>query len=89
MPNFVDNLVSDFAKEERQWKRHVRIKYARHLTRSPDIVASRLGLALLQRYGVRDNGSVLPSTTDQLERSIRNDERAASTKVAVAEVSKE
>lgn len=80
-------LIEDIAIGERQWKRHVRIKFARHMKRisgMPEIWERTLRL-----YGVRDNDSVLPSTTDQLERSIRNDERAASTKVAVAEVRKE
>lgn len=81
------NLIEDIAKGERQWKRHVRIKYARYMKKTSDM--PEIWERTLRLYGVRDNGSVLPSTTEQLERSIRNDERAASAKVALAEVSKE
>lgn len=84
----MQNLVEDITISERQWKRLVRIKFARHMIKSGAGVPSMWN-ATLRRYGVRDNGSVLPSTSDQLERANRNDERTARTEVALAEVSKE
>lgn len=80
--------VEVYLQSERQWKRHVRIKFAQHGLRTNPENASHW-LAILNSLGVRANGSIIPSDTTRLERSLLNDQRAKSAKVTVAEVSKE
>jgi hypothetical protein len=81
--------IDDLAIAERQWKRHVRIKFAKAQMAKAGSGETLHWAGVLAKYGVRPNGSILPSTTTLLDRSIINDERTASAKIAVAEVSKE